>query len=153
MPESFSQVTALRAQSRRLGLEDRMIFARPRADVRRILAATDIYAMPSRNKAFGMSFVKAMAMGCPIIAASAGGVRGVATDGATGLRHGRAASPSSRRTSRGSLAIPRCAAPWDRRAVPASRASRTRLCVAAEIEGVYHEPLSPSRATDRRRAA
>ena len=153
MPEGFSQVTALRAQSRRLGLEDRVIFAGPRADVRRILAATDINAMPSRDEAFGMSFVEAMAMGCPVVAASAGGVREVVTDGATGLlsRPGDVAELAAN--------IARLARdPALRRTMGSAGRARVEgelnaARMAAEMEGVYRELLSPSRATDRRRAA
>jgi len=85
LPAGFSQVAALREQACRFGLADRVIFAGRRQDVREILAASDVYAMPSLDEAFGMAFVEAMAMQCPVVAFDVGGTSEVVQNGQSGL--------------------------------------------------------------------
>jgi glycosyltransferase involved in cell wall biosynthesis len=153
MPEGFSQMAALRARSRRLGLEDRVIFAGTRADVRPILAATDIYAMPSRDEAFGMSFAEAMAMGCPVVAVDAGGVREVVLDGRTGLL-----SPPDDVAALAANIARLAGDPALRRAMGSAGRARVEgelnaARMAAQVELVYRALLSSDRATDGRRAA
>lgn len=78
-------VSALREQASRLGIEDRIIFTGKRSDVAHLLAASDIYAMPSHTEAFGLVFAEAMAMGVPSVAFDVGGVGEVVEHGRTGL--------------------------------------------------------------------
>ncbi|MGZ4664043.1 MAG: glycosyltransferase family 4 protein [Frankiaceae bacterium] len=85
LPPGFSQTDALRAQARRLGIADRVIFAGGRDDVREILAASDIYAMPSLDEAFGLAFIEAMAMELPVVALRAGGTAEIVAHGESGL--------------------------------------------------------------------
>lgn len=68
-----------------LGLGERVIFAGYRSDVRAIMAAADIFALPSVGEPFGLVFAEAMAMGLPVVAADAGGPPEVVVDGETGL--------------------------------------------------------------------
>ena len=54
-------------------------------DVRAVLSAADIHAMPSRWEGFGLSAAEAMAAGLPVVATDVGGLREVVADGETGL--------------------------------------------------------------------
>lgn len=52
---------------------------------RDLLAATDLFALPSRTDSFGIVFLEAWCCGIPVIGARAGGVPDVITDGEDGL--------------------------------------------------------------------
>jgi glycosyltransferase involved in cell wall biosynthesis len=67
------------------GLQRQVIFTGQRRDVREILAAADIFTLPSVREPFGLAFVEAMAMGNPVVAVRAGGTPEVVEDGKAGL--------------------------------------------------------------------
>jgi D-inositol-3-phosphate glycosyltransferase len=54
-------------------------------DVPRLIAALDIFALPSFAETYGLVVIEAMAMGKPVIATNAGGVPEILIDGKTGL--------------------------------------------------------------------
>lgn len=85
LPAGFSQIAALQAQAHALGIADRVIFTGRRDDVREILAASDIFAMPSHDEAFGLAFAEAMAMELPVVALRVGGTAEILEHGKTGL--------------------------------------------------------------------
>lgn len=55
-----------------------------RSDVANILKGSDIFILPSRDEAFGIVYIEAMAMGLPVIGCNAGGVPDI-IDKYTGL--------------------------------------------------------------------
>jgi glycosyltransferase involved in cell wall biosynthesis len=75
----------LQAEAERLGLAERVIFAGFRRDIPAVLAASDIFCLPSHEEAFGMVYLEAMASGLPIVAYRAGGVPEIVVHGETGL--------------------------------------------------------------------
>jgi len=65
---------ALRAQVKRLGLEDRVEFPGAVSDVRPYLHAADVFVLPSDREGLSNSLLEALACGLPCVApASAGG--------------------------------------------------------------------------------
>jgi glycosyltransferase involved in cell wall biosynthesis len=60
------------------GIEDR-------ARLAGLYAAADLFVWPAVNEAYGMVFLEAQALGCPVIAGACGGVASVVRDGETGL--------------------------------------------------------------------
>jgi glycosyltransferase involved in cell wall biosynthesis len=54
-------------------------------DVPRLMAALDVFVLPSFSETFGLVVVEAMAMQRPIIAANAGGLPEIITNGKTGI--------------------------------------------------------------------
>lgn len=56
-----------------------------RRDVPRLLLAADVFAHPSRDEAFGLSVLEAMAFEVPVVAWSQGAISEVVADGETGL--------------------------------------------------------------------
>lgn len=75
----------LKRQVAAAGLEQRVIFTGQRRDVREILAAADVFTLPSVGEPFGLAFVEAMAMGVPVVSVRAGGTPEVVEDGQAGL--------------------------------------------------------------------
>ena len=56
-----------------------------RSDVERLLAACDVFAMPSLAEPFGLVYVEAMAMEVPVVALDSGGTTEVVAHEVTGL--------------------------------------------------------------------
>jgi len=56
-------------------LSDRIILLGPRHDIKEILAASDIFVLPSLWEGFGISALEAMAAGLPIIASNIDGLK------------------------------------------------------------------------------
>ena len=52
----------------KLGLDRRIVFAGYRTDIPRVLAAMDLYMLPTRREGFGVAFAEAMSMEVPVIA-------------------------------------------------------------------------------------
>lgn len=75
----------LRAQSKRLGLDDRVRFLGWRNDRGALLAACDVVAFPSRYEPFGTVTVDAWAASRPLVAADAVGPAAYVKDGENGL--------------------------------------------------------------------
>ena len=84
-PGHYSYTAELHQITRELGLEEQVIFTGFRKDVKQIMAACDIYAMPSFEEPFGMVFLEAMAMKRPVIASVSGGVPEFVEHGKAGL--------------------------------------------------------------------
>ena len=70
---------------RELGVGDRMHLAGQRADVPRLLAAFDVFALPSTSEGLPLVLPEAMAMALPVVATRVGGVPQVVDDGVTGF--------------------------------------------------------------------
>ncbi len=68
-----------------VGVADRVVFAGFRTDVPRIVAASDVFVLPSRFEGLPISLVEAMAVGKPSVVTDVGGVREVVTDDAEAL--------------------------------------------------------------------
>lgn len=72
--------------ARRLNVTDKVLFMGRRFDVARLLAATDIYCLPSvAGEFFPNSIVEAMAMGKPWIGSDIAGLGELTANGAAGL--------------------------------------------------------------------
>jgi glycosyltransferase involved in cell wall biosynthesis/predicted ATP-grasp superfamily ATP-dependent carboligase len=63
----------LREQSRELGIADRVHLLGYREDVPDLLAAFDIYALPSFSEGQSLALIEAMAAGLPVVATAVGG--------------------------------------------------------------------------------
>jgi glycosyltransferase involved in cell wall biosynthesis len=71
--------------ARELGLGDAVLFTGGRSDVPAIMAACDVFSMPSDEEPFGLVYLEAMAMERPVVALSNGGTPEVVEHGHTGL--------------------------------------------------------------------
>lgn len=68
-----------------LRLQPNVSFLGQRSDIERLMAAADVYVMPSFEEPFGLVFVEAMAMRLPIVALNNGGTREVVDHQCSGL--------------------------------------------------------------------
>lgn len=84
-PGGGSYLAQLRSLATELGITDQVIFTGFRKDVANVLAACDIFAMPSFEEPFGVVYLEAMAMNKPIIALENGGTREVVEHMQSGL--------------------------------------------------------------------
>jgi glycosyltransferase involved in cell wall biosynthesis len=75
----------LRAQAATAGIGDRVHLLGFRDDVTDILAAGDLFTMPSLSEGLPLALVEAMSFGLPVVVTRVGGVPEVVTDGAEGL--------------------------------------------------------------------
>lgn len=76
-------VAELRDRVAELGLGERLTFAGFRADLPRLFEALDIVCVPSRNEAFGLTVIEAMAAGKAVVGADSGAIPEL-IDGETG---------------------------------------------------------------------
>jgi L-malate glycosyltransferase len=70
---------------REFGIQDHVRFLGKQIDVIHILAAADIFLMPSQSESFGLSALEAMACGVPVISSSVGGLPELQIHGQTGF--------------------------------------------------------------------
>jgi glycosyltransferase involved in cell wall biosynthesis len=75
----------LEAQARSLGMAEAVTFTGVRADVPKILAALDLFVLPSLWEGMPNAVLEAMAAGLPVVATAVGGTPEVVMDGVTGL--------------------------------------------------------------------
>lgn len=75
----------LAAQVAALGVGDRVSLLGWRSDGPALLAACDVFVLPTRNEALGVSLLEAMATGRAVVATRVGGVPEAVHDGETGL--------------------------------------------------------------------
>jgi glycosyltransferase involved in cell wall biosynthesis len=76
---------ALEAQAKKLGIEDRVCFLGQRQDIPQLLAACDLFVLPSLFEGLPLSVLEAMAAGKPVIATDIGGTNEAVVHRETGL--------------------------------------------------------------------
>ena len=75
----------VQAEADRLGVSDKIIWAGKRADIADVLAAMDVFVLPSVEECFPLSILEAMACGLPCVASNVGGVAECIDDRRTGI--------------------------------------------------------------------
>ena len=76
---------ALRARTEALGLTSRVHFLGARRDLGNLLAAMDVFVLPSLWEGLPLSLVLAMGAGVPVVATNVAGIPEVVEEGRTGL--------------------------------------------------------------------
>lgn len=72
-PEGSGETRRLQEHARELGVAENVIFTGQRSDIASLLAACDVFALPSFAEPFGLVFAEAMAMKRPVVALTDGG--------------------------------------------------------------------------------
>jgi glycosyltransferase involved in cell wall biosynthesis len=83
MKTSF--MAELKALVAELDLAENVVFTGQRSDMPALIAASDVFALPSYEEPFGLVFLEAMAMKKPVIALKSGGAPEVVEHGRSGL--------------------------------------------------------------------
>jgi glycosyltransferase involved in cell wall biosynthesis len=80
-----SQHEALQRLAADLGIAPRVRFLGEQRQVADVLAALDVFVMPSRHEGLGVAVLEAMAMSLPVVASAVGGIPEAVKAGETGL--------------------------------------------------------------------
>lgn len=83
--EGRSFTEELRELAHSLGVLEHVRFTGGRSDIPRVMAAADLFTMPSFEEPFGLVFLEAMAMALPVVGINNGGTPEVVEHGVTGL--------------------------------------------------------------------
>jgi glycosyltransferase involved in cell wall biosynthesis len=77
----------MRRMVKHLGLDDNVTFlgSLPKRELQSLLSSVDMLVMPSRDEAFGIVYLEAMALGKPIVASNKGGIPEVVKNGRNGI--------------------------------------------------------------------
>jgi glycosyltransferase involved in cell wall biosynthesis len=75
---------ALLDQARRLGIDSRVHFLGHRRDVPDLLAAADLFVLPSLSEALSVALMEAMLAGCAVVTTTAGGIPDLTGDNDAG---------------------------------------------------------------------
>jgi glycosyltransferase involved in cell wall biosynthesis len=84
-PADNGTTQMLAEHARKLGVEENVVFTGQRSDVASLLAACDVFSLPSFEEPFGLVFAEAMAMKRPVVALTGGGTPEVVEHGKCGL--------------------------------------------------------------------
>jgi glycosyltransferase involved in cell wall biosynthesis len=82
-PNSFT--AELKDLAQRLGVLEHVRFTGGRSDIPNVMAACDVFALPSFEEPFGLVYLEAMAMRKPVVAIDNGGTPEVVENGRSGL--------------------------------------------------------------------
>ena len=72
-------------EARELGVDQQVFFLGKLEAVAPLLAAADLFLIPSQSESFGLSALEALASGTPVVGSDAGGLREVVRSGETGV--------------------------------------------------------------------
>jgi glycosyltransferase involved in cell wall biosynthesis len=133
-----------------LDLREHVTLTGQRSDVARIMAAADIFAMPSFGEPFGLVFAEAMTMELPVVALDSGGAPEVIEDGVTGLL----SAPGDQDALVANLSA-LVADPGRRARMGAAGRRRVQECftsarMARDVEAVYREIQSKTLGNSKR---
>ena len=84
-PPDSGTTRMLKEHARELGIGENVLFTGQRSDVALLLAACDVFSLPSFEEPFGLVFAEAMAMKRPVVALNNGGTPEVVEHGKCGL--------------------------------------------------------------------
>jgi glycosyltransferase involved in cell wall biosynthesis len=84
-PADSATTEMLKEHAREFGIGENVVFTGQRSDIASLLAACDVFALPSFGEPFGLVFAEAMAMKRPVVALNNGGTPEVVEHGKCGL--------------------------------------------------------------------
>jgi glycosyltransferase involved in cell wall biosynthesis len=84
-PADSGTTRMLKEHASELGVGENVIFTGQRSDIAALMAACDVFALPSFEEPFGLVFAEAMAMKRPVVALTNGGTPEVVEHGKCGL--------------------------------------------------------------------
>jgi glycosyltransferase involved in cell wall biosynthesis len=109
----------------------------PRSDIGDLLAAADLFVMPSRWEGLPLALIEAMFASTPIVAAAVGGIPEAIRSDNEGLLVAAGNPVDLRAAIRQALEYPDCAAAMARQALAVARARYSITAMTDAYEGLY----------------
>ena len=131
----------LEARAVELGVAERVRFLGRRPDVPQLLAACDVFALPSLYEGSSLAVLEAMAAGIPIVSSAIGGTEELIEDGRSGLLVPPGDAPALAAALRKLLADPELREDFAARARQRVDAGLRREQNAERVAAIYRELL------------
>jgi len=132
---------SLEALAAQLGIGERVRFLGRRDDVPQLLAACDVFALPSLYEGSSLAVLEAMAAGAPVVSSAIGGTDELIEDGSSGLLVPPGDAEALAAALRRLLGDPELRVSLADRARERVERDLTRERMAARVTGVYRELL------------
>jgi glycosyltransferase involved in cell wall biosynthesis len=132
---------AAEEEARILGVEDSVSFLGKVDTIAPLLAAADLFLLPSQSESFGLSALEALASGVPVVGSKAGGLPEVVRDGETGTLCAVGDIPGM---AAASIGILRDKKRWLEMSTLASTDARVRFArdeIVTQYESLYSQTL------------
>jgi glycosyltransferase involved in cell wall biosynthesis len=131
----------LEALAAQRGIADRVRFLGRREDIPQLLAACDVFVLPSLYEGSSLAVLEAMAAGIPIVSSAIGGTDELIEDGGSGLLVAPGDAEGLAAALRRVIGDPGLRESLAARARERVEAGLTREQMAARVSGVYRELL------------
>ena len=137
---------AAEEEARILGVADSVSFLGKLDQIAPLLAAADLFLLPSQSESFGLSALEALASGVPVIGTNAGGLPEVIRDGETGVLCGVGDVPGMAAAALEILQNPRRWSEMSKLAAADARERFSRDAIVTKYETLYRTSL-PAKTT------
>jgi glycosyltransferase involved in cell wall biosynthesis len=139
---------SLEALAAELGIADRVLFLGQRSDIPELLAASDVFALPSLYEGSSLALLEAMAAGRALVSSAIGGTDELIDDGESGLLVPPGDAAALAAALRRLLSDEALRASLAHRARQRVERDFTRDAMARRVEGIYEELLGDGRRAD-----
>jgi len=136
---------ALEGLAAELGIADRVLFLGERGDVAELLAACDVFALPSLYEGSSLALLEAMAAGRPVVSSAIGGTDELIEDGVSGLLVPPADAGALAAALRRLLSDESLRTALARQARERVERDFTRDAMARRVTGIYEQILGDGR--------
>ena len=137
---------AAEEEARMLGVADSVSFLGKLDQIAPLLAAADLFLLPSQSESFGLSALEALASGVPVIGTNAGGLPEVVRDGETGVLGGVGDIRGMAAASLEILQDPKRWSEMSKLAAADARERFSRDAIVSKYESLYRTSL-PAKKT------
>jgi len=128
-------------EARMLDVADSVSFLGKLDRIAPLLAAADLFLLPSQSESFGLSALEALASGVPVIGTNAGGLPEVVRDGETGVLCGVGDIPGMAAASLEILQAPKRWSEMSKLAAADARLRFSRDAIVTKYESLYRTSL------------
>jgi N-acetyl-alpha-D-glucosaminyl L-malate synthase BshA len=132
---------AAEEEARILGVADSVSFLGKLDQIAPLLAAADLFLLPTQSESFGLSALEALASGVPVIGTNAGGLPEVVRNGETGVLCGAGDVPAMAAASLEILQDPKRWSEMSKLAAADARERFSRDAIVTKYETLYRTSL------------